>query len=272
MPPTTNLNICGTYNALHSMAAQSHQKGSLTSRHAKSARRFRRPAADNSYLSAKSFKDHVIVLVGPKEVKFMAHTEVICARSTFFKAACSNKWNSSDSVKLPEDDPDVFDCYIRCLYENTTCRAGNDEKVFLRSVRSWILADKLGDSRSANLFIDSLIAYSDEAKVLPTPQCTSFALANTAATSPLRRLMVDYRVHECTLTQVKQEINDLAWDVLAAMVLEHRRIEETCPDISVNAAFRWVLSAQPRCHYHLHDEANPSCVDKAKPTRWDARA
>lgn len=114
------------------------------------------------------------MLVGPQQKRFTIHKHIISARSTFFESAFSGRWteaSNSKTIELPEHDVNIFDIYLRCVYNNNVkIRAeidilgDNDNKhaaLEKQLIRAWILADKLGDVAAANLLIDEMISHSD---------------------------------------------------------------------------------------------------------------
>lgn len=126
------------------------------------------------------FSETVTVLVGAGGSKssFSVHTSILKQRSSFFEAALSGRWEStSRGIELPDDDPAVFDRYLRCLYRNEhhirldgkpsstplqNCEPlehtpEQNQDMMMLYAKIYILADKLGDCVSTNMLIEALI-------------------------------------------------------------------------------------------------------------------
>jgi len=62
----------------------------------------------------------VSVLVGKKRKEFNVHKKLICQASKFFNDAFSGpfKEGQENRMHMPEDDPEVFSCFVDWLYRN----------------------------------------------------------------------------------------------------------------------------------------------------------
>jgi hypothetical protein len=112
-------------------------------------------------------------------------------------------------VELPEDNPDTFDIYLYCVYKDEvdvgdllSARPGEGDggnrmvsRVACRLVATYLLADTLGDVTTANLVIDRILQLREEEQMEPGIQAASVVSHATHATSPLRRLVIDFYVH-----------------------------------------------------------------------------
>ncbi|ORY09972.1 BTB/POZ protein [Clohesyomyces aquaticus] len=81
--------------------------------------------------------------VGPDEVPFDAHSEVLCNISPFFKAALNRDWTEARTklIALPDEDPDAFTLFLRFAYTGSPLH--DDEKTTtLNLSRLWVMADK----------------------------------------------------------------------------------------------------------------------------------
>lgn len=76
---------------------------------------------DQSIARAKSLsindtfsKDIVTVLVGPVEVEWKLHSNLLASRSDFFKSAFNENWKEGQekTLRLPEDDPRAFELFV----------------------------------------------------------------------------------------------------------------------------------------------------------------
>lgn len=63
-------------------------------------------------------------------------------------------WNpGNDPIDLPEDDPEIFENYLRYVYSTSIGQVPNGD-VHFNMIRTHILADKHGDLEAANSIID----------------------------------------------------------------------------------------------------------------------
>lgn len=164
-------------------------------------------------------------------------------------------------MKLTDDDPDTLDAYLQCVYHNTAANVDAvDDIRSLSLVRVYVLADKLGDVETANMTIDAIIWNSDMLTLIPCPCTVAYAFANSPESSPLRRMLVDYYVHEASLAAVSDGLSRMSHGFLCTLVLESRTVKERSSiDGLVGEVFCRNISNMPRCHYHQHDELYPHC-------------
>lgn len=72
--------------------------------------------------AASIFSERIVtVLVGPAEVKWCLHENLLSATSGFFKSAFNSgfKEATDDKITMPEDDPVAFELFVRYLYTKT---------------------------------------------------------------------------------------------------------------------------------------------------------
>jgi hypothetical protein len=67
------------------------------------------------------YSNTITVLVGAERKPFMVHKDKICAKSKFFRAACSEAyepWAAMDEkiVRLVEESPEHFEAYVKWIY------------------------------------------------------------------------------------------------------------------------------------------------------------
>ena len=201
------------------------------------------------------FEDTAEVTAGPKKIKFTIHTDLASARSKFFTFACSPAWrNDKKPIDLTETDPRDFSDYLQQLYQGKIVHGDDTQEHFIKLVRLYRLADKLGDLRSTNEVIDNIIKYSDEEEELPDPKCINLVMGLSPEKSPLRRLVVDYYVQEIAEEDFDSDKHGLSLDFLAAVTKEF--IKHRASGDSPTPA-----SEHSTCHYHQHDDSYPKCED-----------
>lgn len=76
------------------------------------------------------FDTIVLVKVGPEEQKFTIHKGLLCAVSTYFKAALEGGFKEAEEqmINMPEDDVEVFEHFQLWVYTGSFMEAGETEK------------------------------------------------------------------------------------------------------------------------------------------------
>ena len=212
--------------------------------------------------------------MGTEQVKFVLHPQIICDRSKFFAAASSERWKGPEEpIRLPEDSPETFNAYLKCIYQgqlpenmNEQCAPAacddDNEKALQGMVQMYHLSDKLGDLKTANIVIDALRKYCLQAKIVPPSTIVRLVYTSTPNNSPLRRLMCDYYVHLGHEFLLKDDSHDkLPKDFLLEVVKEYWRLLDAaslktrlCDLLGVD-----IESEERECHYHQHDDSCPPC-------------
>lgn len=88
------------------------------------------------------------MLIGPEEQVFTVHRDAICAKSKFFKAACS-EWEGDQAitVTLPKVDGKVFQNYVDWIYGNTLMAASTVDEDVEMAIKLNLLGDVLDDGK-----------------------------------------------------------------------------------------------------------------------------
>ena len=73
-----------------------------------------------------------------------------------------------------------------------------EQITFHRLARTYILADKLGDTLTANMVIDTFFDFSDSSGYIPLQLPVGLVFDGRCAVEKLQMLVVDYYVHEAT--------------------------------------------------------------------------
>lgn len=143
-------------------------------------------------LLSYNYNDTISVLVGPEERSFVAHKDVICASSKFFKAACSTRWTEGQEkvVRLPTVKPSVFEMYMDWLYFGEI--AGNATGSRLNPlIHLSLLGDMVDDRDLRNKAMDALQITAYEGLVSPAPYQIRRIWENTCEGSMLRKWALD---------------------------------------------------------------------------------
>lgn len=130
----------------------------------------------------------MLVLVGVEKVKYTVHTDIICARSDFFKAACKEHWQEGQArvVPLPDTEPDTFQMYMdllcnRLVYDNASSS--------LPLIKFYVLGNFLGDVKTRNQAMRLLLSPKQED--CPSTVSVDFVWKNTTSGSLLRKWAID---------------------------------------------------------------------------------
>jgi hypothetical protein len=165
----------------------------------------------NAMLTSAScdYDNVIVVLVGPKEHRFIAHKDVICADSKFFKAACSDRWREGQEkiVRLPEArSKRIFQKYMDWSYthelELDTVMSDDDtvmsdeirNKTVDQLVELYLLGDILDDVRLRNKVLQTMNSFVCEQSLVLGPEMCHLIWEHTSLNSPLRKWTFDATV------------------------------------------------------------------------------
>jgi hypothetical protein len=129
----------------------------------------------------------VTVLVGPDEVEFTVHKGVVCARSTYFAAACSERWTEgldTKIIRLIDTEPSTFQGYMDAMYDRLSY---SSEKSSRPLIKLYILGDFLNDVKLRNRAMTLLVSL----RRCPSYMSIELIWANTASGSRLRDWAMD---------------------------------------------------------------------------------
>jgi hypothetical protein len=121
-------------------------------------------------------------------------------------------------------------------------------------IRLYLLADKLQDLVTANMIMDELILFSSGAGGNPKHLAVSLAYSSTTNTSPLRKLLRDYWVHN--VPNDGPELitdNDYPKEFLRDVAAETMRVN--LGDVEGEDP----NECSETCRYHQHDDTVPEC-------------
>jgi hypothetical protein len=141
----------------------------------------------------------VAILVGPDEHRFAVHKDIICAKSEFFRAACSTRWLQEKVIRLPEIKPNIFQVYSHWAYADTlvpgaTATSTSSNKASSRGlVDLYLLGDVLDDVKFRNKAMQHLITHAAENQQ-PGFKTICHIWKNTPTSSILRRWTVDLAI------------------------------------------------------------------------------
>jgi len=148
------------------------------------------------------FNNTITVLVSKTEQEFTVHKDPICAKSKFFNAACSERWNglrSSDgkqrAIRLPETSVRDSQAYVHWIYTSQIEVEGDDaDKKHDDHIDMYILGDLLDDYQLRNAALEKLIMNLPFAMYHPGIVVITHVYECTPVGSPLRKLLVDRKI------------------------------------------------------------------------------
>lgn len=155
------------------------------------------PLADNH---CRLHSDVIVFLVGVDEpMRFIVHERLVNPRSEFTRLALRGVWKEAlgRTIKLPEDDPEVFSVYQQWLYDGLvhtssgTIFPTKTDDEYEALVKAYILGEKLMDPDFKDAITDAIV---DKFRCLRRfdTGLTTLVFNETPSGSPLRRLLDGY--------------------------------------------------------------------------------
>lgn len=144
------------------------------------------------------------------------YEDMICDKSTFFKAACSKDWreNQEKTVHLPEQEAEIIQMYLECVFGEEIDYAvlcnlpitghdgyqvvkNEDESKFnlgfLGLCKLYVAADFLGDPRTQNEIIDWIVGFfASTANPRLNGDCLRFIANTSPPHAGLHRWMIKH--------------------------------------------------------------------------------
>jgi hypothetical protein len=186
-----------------------------------------------------------MVLIGPGEQVFTVHRDVICAKSKFFKAACS-AWEGDQAitVSLPKNDAKVFQNYVDWVYGNTLMAAPTVDEDVEMAIKLNLLGDVLDDVRLRNRTIKALTSLSAINKKAPNAADTKAIWANTTTKSLLRKWVVGEMIMRGNRDRFERDIADYPPELVQEVALKLLKQKATTSSKSFQATLSEYLEAE----------------------------
>lgn len=183
--------------------------------------------ANRSSSNIDDFNNMITVLVGREEEQFILYQDVVCAKSKFFKAACSKKWREGREkvVRLPEFQPDNFKTYCDWLFSGQCpepiCTKDSQTDQKCSEIRQLIdihlLGETLDDIQLRNHSIATIFQSMRNQNTIPHASHLTIIWNATPPRSQLRKMLVHAVVtrlsHETFADLVTQYSHELVQDV-----------------------------------------------------------
>jgi hypothetical protein len=190
----------------------------------------------HSLTMTSSYQGFVQVAVGKEQhlQVFDVHEYLITARSPFFRKVMSGNWQEAKDrlVKLPEDDPAIFQLYVHLLYTNMLAVIPNpglakDDSMeeVSRLAKLYVLAEKLQDIETKDLVVEAMLLGSREIRkdgqcYAPGPEAVGAIYAGTMPGSPMRRLYVDIYTYRANSIWLSKNSGDWPSEFVHELALE----------------------------------------------------
>jgi hypothetical protein len=121
---------------------------------------------------------------------------VICVKSKFFRAACSERWKDSKEgqekvVRLPEVEPEVFQRYVDWTYRDALVADTAIGDAVTISLKLYLLGDLLDDVRLRNKTTKALMRHVTTDLLHPNAPEAQLIWEKTTPSSLIRKLVVD---------------------------------------------------------------------------------
>ncbi|KAF2122087.1 hypothetical protein BDV96DRAFT_640152 [Lophiotrema nucula] len=180
---------------------------------------------------------------------FYVHQDLICASSEFFERALNGDWQEAEDkcVKLPDDEPKVFENYINWLYTGkipikcTTIPKGSRmsrevENEYTALCELFVFCEKLQDTKGKNASTKALYQGCLEERTgtlyFPLSPAINVVYNGTPCTSPLRALLRDGFVNRSAPHWFKDGddyCKEFLYDVVVGMATDRAK-----PSIGLN--------------------------------------
>lgn len=216
----------------------------------------------------------VTILVGPTETPFSIHRGLLTSKSAFFNAALAGSWQeaTSGTVRLSDEDPELFTLYFLWMYDRVwTKDERGEELTFNACCRLYVLADKLASETLQNLAIDKLREYGmrphSELDVGFNIETISFVYGATLRGSVLRNLVVDILAWRMKIPSFRGLIDaapECLYDALRVCTKHMDHLHKGAPPYKDKSAF---------CKkYHVHRDGDTCCSPAPNPGTGDGKS
>ena len=189
-----------------------------------------------------------------KAKTFAVHKVLLCYYSGYFNAALNGSFEEAekDTVSLPTEDPQIFECFMHWVYTRRFTASTNDTESLCPNtmIQLWIFGEAHAVPLCQNEAIGTIRNLIVEFWQDHT-QAIADVYEHTSASAPLRRFLVDFVAHtghaEINLAMPEAE----AWprELLVDLLHATWRKNGKCPRASRTEIERWNM-----CRYHVHEE------------------
>jgi hypothetical protein len=151
----------------------------------------------------------ITILVGEDEHRFTVHKDMLCAKSKFFRAACSERWASGveKAVRQPEGTAEDFQIYVEWVYTSKiSLHTEEIDKQQAKLMDMYILGDVVDDYQLRNASMRRLIANTRKEMTILTSRQVHKVYEATTTGSPLRKFIVNWLLSSFDRDDLKASI------------------------------------------------------------------
>lgn len=173
----------------------------------------------------------IVVLVGRAEERFTVHKEIICAKSKFFKAACTERWleGQQKTIRLPEVIPQIFQYYVDWVYTNNISKDGLPGS-HQPCIRMYLLGTYLNDVKFQNKSMELIVALNDKlVNTHPGIGSAQLIWENTTPDSLLRKWFVDNIAQKVSSDFLASEYADMPTEAIHQLAVKLKQTIEHGP-------------------------------------------
>lgn len=204
------------------------------------------------------YSEVITVVVGKEGTKYIVHKASICAKSPFFAAACSKKWEEGQEgiVRLPTQRPKAFAMFLHWVYTGSIDMAMTDmnietEPSYLTLAHLWVLGHYLQVLEFCNKLVDTMFARRRQLpRRHPNATTLKFACESIPSEGGARRFLFDLAVWCYGTETCEREEPQLPREIVTAIARKH-----IAGDLKTDSN----PLKKTRCHYHDHNEGDAEC-------------
>ncbi|THY15521.1 hypothetical protein D6D00_09331 [Aureobasidium pullulans] len=211
----------------------------------------------NKKPSSKSYKETVVLIVGPSKEAYTLHKDLLCFYSDFFRAAFNGSFKEATErkIELPDLETNVFEAFQVWLYTQSLPKNEEEPNTKIYPEWSllaslWIFGDKHRIPLLQNTVMDAFIAKVDIDHQTPL-LVMNMIYENTLPESPLRKAVIDIVAHRSGMLGEKGG--------KGACLLQRWWTLEACMDLMAVMCAGWthktertIMPEKDKCHYHIH--------------------
>jgi hypothetical protein len=210
-----------------------------------------------------------VVVSDSSRIEIFSPNREICSRQN---TLLSRMLQEAEPVVLQDKyDLEGFESYVRYLDSEGAAfpELDEDNLTILPLIRLYAVAHQLGDLTSANTTIDRIMQVVDVEAHWLNPKEITYAYEMEVASNALRKLFVDFQIHEMHTETLSLEKGEVPFEYMRDVAVGFARITEQTGDRGKHKEsddiFRVRLSShsdETKCkRYHKHDEFHPSCFE-----------
>jgi hypothetical protein len=174
---------------------------------------------------------------------FYVHKNVLCKTSVFLQNATKPEWTGPlpRPIDLTDENPKIFQAYLHWLYSRKVATetslandcgdasGGHPELEYNLLSKSYLLGEKLMNSNYHNAVMEAITYGAAIGCSFPGDECVRLVYKRTTASSPLKKLLVDfwvwvgYKSWVVDGVVIKNTCKEFADDLIVALLEQRER-------------------------------------------------